>query len=163
MSKSLIGGPAIRQEERGRREEGKGERDVCVYVSVRENFMSVWPETREAPAHKNALYPRRLAFSVSSPHPLSQFSSLLHLWLRRPAAALWCCGLVCCCQRSRQPYFLNGRVTDVNKAGWPSTRLHLSIVPLLLCMQKDKSVKRWGQVHLLKLCAVNVKYHQQYI
>lgn len=35
--------------------------------------------------------------------------------------------VVCGCKRSRQPYFLNGGVTGVNKAGWPSTSLHLSL------------------------------------
>lgn len=54
--------------------------------------------------------------------------------------------VVCCCQRSRQPYFLNGRVTGVNKVGWPSTCFHLSLFPLLPSTQKDKSVKRWGSL-----------------
>ena len=93
------------------------------------------PETGEAQAHKNALctpqfYPSlflslSLSFSLYSPPSHCSFS-LMQAVEGHSSLMFWV--VVCGCQRSRQPYFLNGRVTEVNKAGWPSASLHLSIV-----------------------------------
>lgn len=80
--------------------------------------------------------PPRLPLSVSFPHPLllpllPSITWLPHSLSLMQAAEghgpLMFWAVVCGCQRSRQPYFLNGGVTGVNKAGWPSTSLHLSL------------------------------------
>lgn len=54
--------------------------------------------------------------------------------------------LVCGCQRSRQPYFLNGGVTDVNKAGWPSNSLHLSLSSKLDFVARRGQQQRFVEV-----------------
>ncbi len=63
------------------------------------------------------------------PHPLflSLLPSITPMQAVEARSSLMFWVAVCGCQRSRQPYFLNGGVTEVNKAGWPFTSLHLSL------------------------------------
>lgn len=113
------------------------------------------PETGEAQAHKNALcvppatphfYPSVflsliVCFSVYFP------PSLRCLFLMQAAeghSSLMFWVLVCGCQRSRQPYFLNGGVTDVNEAGWPSTSLQLHV--------RGKQTRLCGEVRAAAVC-----------
>lgn len=152
----LIGGPSVRQEERWKERWRKGvwgTKNLCLWPDD--------PETREARAHKNALSipPATPYFYPSpfpSPCPLSQFSSLLHLRHGR----LQLSDVTGGCQRSRQPYFVNSRVTNVNKAEWPSMCPHLSIFLLFPCVRAAHvNFCCWSNsVYLLKFCDMRCSY-----
>lgn len=124
-------GECARRKQEGGREGGRRK-----FMSMRPDD----PETGEAQAHKNALctpltnphfYPSLflsliLSLSLSLRLPPSLRSrSLMQAAEGHSSLMFWV--VVCSCQRSRQPYFLNGGVTEVNKAGWPFTSLHLAL------------------------------------
>lgn len=66
---------------------------------------------------------------VLSPHPLLLLILLLSITWRCGSLKFWV--VVYSYKRLQQPYFLNGGVTDVNKAGWPSPSLPPSLYPSL--------------------------------
>lgn len=129
QQEQIRGGFARRacQKKAGEVEEGRGRK----FMSMRPDD----PETGEVQAHKNALCtpPATLAFTPLCFFPSVSFSLYFPpslRWRLEAHSSLMFWVLVCGCRRSRQPHFLNGGVTEVNKAGWPSASLHLSPVEL---------------------------------